>query len=127
VSLLDGISYGEIHLYQGVLIRYQSYCVDYACSFSGVAVSDSDGMGSSTQDLVARCTWAPAATSCCAMHLMSSFPDASTLAVPTQYRKPLGEAAGSPRASRARGKRRSGLTGGKIMSAHNYRNLITYD
>jgi hypothetical protein len=42
--------------------------------------------------------------------------------VPTWYRKPPGEAAESPRTSWARGKRWSGLTGGEIMSTHDYPN-----
>jgi hypothetical protein len=83
-------------------------------------VSGGDRTGSSTQVPVVRHAWAPMATSYHARHLMSSFPKVPALVVPTQYRKPPAEVAGSPRASRAKGKRRSGLIGGEIMSVHDY-------
>jgi hypothetical protein len=89
-------------------------------------VSHDDGMGSSTQVLFARHVWELVATSYDA-RLMSPFVAALALVVPTQYRKPPGEASGSLRASRAGGGGRwSGLTGDEILSTHNYENLFTY-
>jgi hypothetical protein len=55
------------------------------CLIGGVAVSDDDGTGSSTQVLIARHVWALAATTYHARHLMSPFLEALALAVPTQY------------------------------------------
>jgi hypothetical protein len=73
-------------------------------------VSDNDGMGSNTQVPIVRRVWASVAMSCHAKHLMLSFPEAPALTVSTRYRKPLGEAAGNLRASRAQGERQIGLT-----------------
>jgi hypothetical protein len=87
-------------------------------------VSGGDRTGSSTQVPVVRHAWAPMATSYHARHLMSSFPKVPALAAPTQYQKPPGEAAGSSRASQTGGggvRRRNGLTGGEVLSAHDYR------
>jgi hypothetical protein len=50
-------------LYRGELIRCQSDYDNYACSHAKVAMSSGDGMGPSTQVLVARCTWVPEVTS----------------------------------------------------------------
>jgi hypothetical protein len=105
---------------QGVLIRCQSYHGDYACPFGDVAVPGSDGMGSSTQVPVVKCAWVPATTSHRARHLMLPLPRALAPISPTLYRKPLGKVDGSLRASQARGKRWSGLIGGKILSTHDY-------
>jgi hypothetical protein len=52
---------------------------------------------------------------------MSPLPEVQALVVPTRYQKPLGEAPGSPRMSRARGKRWNMLTAGEILSADDYR------
>jgi hypothetical protein len=83
-------------------------------------MSGDDGMNSNTQVPAVRRAWMPVAMPCRGMHLMSSFPKVPALVVPTRYRKPPAEVAGSPRASRAKGKRRSGLIGGEIMSVHDY-------
>jgi hypothetical protein len=61
---LDLISYEEARFYQDELIQCQSDHGNYACSHGGVAMSDSDGMDSSTQVPVVRCAWAPMVTSC---------------------------------------------------------------
>jgi hypothetical protein len=60
---VDRFSYREARLYQGELIRCQRDHDDYACSYGGVAVSDGDGMGSSTQVPVVRHAWVPVVTS----------------------------------------------------------------
>jgi hypothetical protein len=83
-------------------------------------VSDDDGTGSSTQVSVARSSWAPVAMYYHARHLMPPLLEAPALVAPTWYRKPLGEAPGSLRASRVGGKRWSGLTGGETLSAQDY-------
>jgi hypothetical protein len=62
------ISYGETRLYQGVFIPWQSYHGDYACPCGRVAMSDDDGMTSSTQVLDVRHVWVPVATSYRASH-----------------------------------------------------------
>jgi hypothetical protein len=117
---LDRIPHGEARLYRGMLIQCQSYLGDYAYPFGEVAVSVGDGMGSYTHVPVVRHTWVPAATSCCTRHIMLPLPKARAPIEPTQYRKPTGEADGSLRASRAGVKRWSRLTGGEILSAHDY-------
>jgi hypothetical protein len=45
---VDRISYGEIHLSQGELIRCQSDHGDHACFYGEVTMSVGDGMGPST-------------------------------------------------------------------------------
>jgi hypothetical protein len=65
---MDCISYGKVHLYQGVLILCQSYHGDYACPYSSVAMLDSDGMSSNTQVPAVRCVWVPLAVSTCVRH-----------------------------------------------------------
>jgi hypothetical protein len=92
---MDQISYGEAHLYQGKFIWCQSYNGDYVHSCGGVAMSDDDGMDSSTQLLAVRCVWAPVAMSCRARHEMSLIPKDSALVVLTRYWKPPGAAAGA--------------------------------
>jgi hypothetical protein len=87
-------------------------------------MSGGDGMGYSTQVPVVNHVWAPMAMSYCARHLMSPFSMAKALTVPTWYRKPSGEGAGSPRASRSEGRIWSRLTGGEILSAHEYRGSV---
>jgi hypothetical protein len=59
---------GEGRFYQGMLIQRQSYHGDYACSLNRVAMSDDDGIDSSTQVPTARHAWAPVATSYHARH-----------------------------------------------------------
>jgi hypothetical protein len=76
---MDRILYGEAHFYQGVLIQCQSYHDDYVCFYGGVAMSGSDGMDSSTQVHVVRCTWVPKAVSCHATHSMLLSPEDPTL------------------------------------------------
>jgi hypothetical protein len=49
---MDQISYGEPCLYQGEFIRCQSDHGNYACSHGRVAMSVSDGTGSSTRVLI---------------------------------------------------------------------------
>jgi hypothetical protein len=49
---------------------------DYMCPFCEVVVLGGDGMGSSTQMLVVRHVWVPAATSHCARHLRLPLPRA---------------------------------------------------
>jgi hypothetical protein len=61
---MDRLSYGEVRLYQGELIRCQSYHGDYVCTCGSVAMSDDDWTESSTQVPVVRCMWVPVATSC---------------------------------------------------------------
>jgi hypothetical protein len=53
---MDRISYGKVRLYQGVLIPCQSYHGDYAYPCGRVAMSNNDGMTSSTQEPIVRCT-----------------------------------------------------------------------
>jgi hypothetical protein len=65
---MDRISYGEAHLYQSELIQCQSYRVNYACSYGGVAMSGVDGIYFSTQVPAIRCVWVPVAMSYCAKH-----------------------------------------------------------
>jgi hypothetical protein len=120
-TLLDRILRGEARLYQGMLIRCQSYCIDYACSFGGVVVSHGDETSSSSQVPVIRRMWAPVAMSYHARHLMLPIPEVLALVVPTRYRKPPGEAVGSSRTSQTRGQGLSGLTAGEILSVHDYR------
>jgi hypothetical protein len=83
-------------------------------------VSGGDGTGSSTQVPIVRCALVTAATFSRARHLMPLIPEVPALVGPTQYRKPLGEAAENLRMSQVRGKRQSGLAGSKILSTHNY-------
>jgi hypothetical protein len=78
-SLLDQIPFGEARLYQGVLIRCQSYHGNYACSFCGAAMSGDDGTDSSTEVPTVRCAWVPAALSYHARHLMLLSPEDSAL------------------------------------------------
>jgi hypothetical protein len=77
-------------------------------------------MDSSTQVPTVRCAWAHVAMSYHARHVMSPFLEVLALAAPTWYQKPSGEVVGSPSTSQAGGKRRSRLTGGKILPAHGY-------
>jgi hypothetical protein len=67
-SLVDQISYGEVRLYQGELIRCQSDHGDYACSRGGVAMSDGDETNSSIRVSVVSYVWAPVITSCHVWH-----------------------------------------------------------
>jgi hypothetical protein len=67
-SLLNRILHGEARFYQGVLIHYQSYDGDYACSLSRVAMSNGDRTYSSTRVPTSRDAWASVATSYCARH-----------------------------------------------------------
>jgi hypothetical protein len=71
---MDRISYEKAHMYQGMLILYQSCHVDCAYPCGRVAMSDGDGTTSSTQVPTVKCTWVPVAVSCCARHYMSSLP-----------------------------------------------------
>jgi hypothetical protein len=66
-------------------------------------VSHGDETSSSSQVLVIRCMWALVAMSYHARHLMLPIPEVLALVVPTRYRKPLGEVAGSLRTSQTRG------------------------
>jgi hypothetical protein len=61
---MDQILGGKARLYQGKLIQCQSYHGDYACSSGGLAMSDGDGMDSSTQVFDVRCAWVLMAMSC---------------------------------------------------------------
>jgi hypothetical protein len=51
-----------------MLILCQSYHDDYAYTCGRVAMSDSDGIASSTQVPTIRCAWVPVAVPCCAKH-----------------------------------------------------------
>jgi hypothetical protein len=62
--LCDRIIHGEARFYQGVLILYQSYHGDYACLLGRAAMSDNDGMDSTTRVHAVRRAWALVATSC---------------------------------------------------------------
>jgi hypothetical protein len=64
-------------------------------------MSSANMMDSSTQVPVVRCAWMHVVMSCRARHLMSSLPEVLALVGPAWYRKPLGEAVGNPRVSRA--------------------------
>jgi hypothetical protein len=66
--VVPGISYGEAHLYQSVLIQCQSYHVNYACSCARVDISSDDVMVSTTQVPIVRCAWVFVAVSCRARH-----------------------------------------------------------
>jgi hypothetical protein len=65
---VEHISYGEASLYQGELIRCQSYYDDYACSCGGDAISGGDGIDSSTRVPIVMCVWVFVVTSCHAWH-----------------------------------------------------------
>jgi hypothetical protein len=60
---VDQILYGEPHPYRTTLSNVR-VIDDYACLCSGVAMSCGDGMGSSTQVLVAKRVWASVVMSC---------------------------------------------------------------
>jgi hypothetical protein len=57
--LWDLILDGEAHLYQGMLIRRQSYHGDYMCTLGRVSILDTDGMDSCTWVPTARRAWGP--------------------------------------------------------------------
>jgi hypothetical protein len=65
---MDRISYGKVHLHQGVLITHQSYHGDYVYPCGGVAMSDGDETVSSTQVPAVRCTWGPVTVYCHVRH-----------------------------------------------------------
>jgi hypothetical protein len=65
---MERTSQGKPCLYHGMLIQWQSYLGHYPCPCGRVAMSDGDGMASSTQILVVGCTWVFVAMSCCARH-----------------------------------------------------------
>jgi hypothetical protein len=79
-----------------------------------------DGMDSSTQVPTVKCVWVHVATSCHARHVMSPFPEVLALVALSWYQKPFGEVVGSLSTSQTGGKRRIGLTCGKILLAHGY-------
>jgi hypothetical protein len=60
---VNQISYEEVRIYQGELIRCQSDHDDYAWSHVGIAMSDSDEMNSSTRVPVVRRVCPPMVTS----------------------------------------------------------------
>jgi hypothetical protein len=84
----------EARFYQGVLIRYQGYHDDYACSCGGAAMSDGDVIDSSTHVHVVRCVWVPVAMSHRARHSMPFSPEDPTLAALSSTEKPIGVTAG---------------------------------
>jgi hypothetical protein len=61
-SLVDRSFYGG-RLYRDELIQCQSDYDNYTCPHAKVAMSSGDGMGPSTQVLVARHAWVPEVTS----------------------------------------------------------------
>jgi hypothetical protein len=65
--LLNRTSYGKTRLYHGVLIQCQRYHGRYTCPCGRVAMSDIDGMASSTQVPAVRYLWLPMAVFCHAM------------------------------------------------------------
>jgi hypothetical protein len=65
--------------------------------------------------------WAFVAMSCHARHLMPPLLEAPALVVPTRYRKPLVKQRGARERLGLGGKRQSRLTGGEILSVHDYR------
>jgi hypothetical protein len=80
---MDRIPRGEARLYQGMLIRCQRYRGDYVCSFGGATMLDGDGMSSSTQVLIVRCTWVSVVLSYQARHSMPLSPkDLALVALP---------------------------------------------
>jgi hypothetical protein len=103
-----------------VLIRCQSYHGDYGCTFGEVAVLGGDGTCSITQVPVVKHAWVPLAMFRRARHLILLLLEPLALISSTRYQKPPGEADGSLRATQAGEKRRSGLTGGEILPAHDY-------
>jgi hypothetical protein len=71
---MDHKSYGNVRLYQGVLILRQSYHGDYAYPGGRVVVLDDDEMTFSIRVPAVRCAWVPVAASCCVRHLILSLP-----------------------------------------------------
>jgi hypothetical protein len=87
-------SYGEAPLYQGVLIRCQSYHDDDVCSCDKVDTLGGDGTTSTTQVLVVRCAWMPVVISYLSRHLILLFPEDPTPTLLARHWQPPSVASG---------------------------------